>query len=137
MPRRTSPNPPSTLDALQAELNKFADGAMLRDTAFIKALCQSLQEQALAYYHAGASPAESLQHLEEITKVFKKIKFKTNGKQFTIAAKEVKSAVAGVPAYTCTPPMVCIGGLCVLPGNDNERGGMNPSLGQPLSNSEK
>ncbi len=120
MPQKTA----SSLDALQSELNKFADGAELRDVAFIKALCQSLQDTALEYYRAGTSSDERLQHVEAITQAFKKIKFKGNGKVFTIAAKQVKSAIAGVPAYTCTPPMVCIGGACVLPGGG--RGGNTP-----------
>ena len=75
MPRKT----PSSLEALQAELNTFADGAELRDVAFLKALCQSLQDSALEYYRAGTSSDERLQHVEAITQAFKKIKFKGNG----------------------------------------------------------
>ena len=116
MPRQTPSKTPASQDNLQAELNKFADSAEMREIAFIKALSQSLQDKMLEYYRAGASAEERLQHLEAIIQAFRKIKLKGNGQEFTIAAKQVKSLIAGVPAYTCTPPQVCIGGACVLPG---------------------
>lgn len=118
MPRQTLAKTPAAPNTLEAELNKFADGAELRNVSFLKAISQSLQDKVLEYYRAGASAEERLQRLGEINQAFKKIKFKGAGQEFTIAAKAVKSLVAGKPNYTCNPPLVCIEGACVLPPGD-------------------
>lgn len=121
MPSPPKKKTPSRLEELEADLKKFAKGADFRNITYIKALCQSLQDIALAYYHSGASAQERLQHVEAIAQALGKIQFNAGQKQFTIAAQEVPRPNArrgDAPAYTCDPPRICVGGICVMPPSD-------------------
>lgn len=64
--------------------------------------------KALAYYQAGASPAEKVGRVKEIQEALEHFTA-----PFTIAAEEKIDPKTGAVLYICPGGMVCVGGVCV------------------------
>ena len=115
---RTPTTPP---EIMALELTRFADNKGLQqdDAAinqkFIESVIAAFRAKVLAYHNAGATDADRLQRLIEISQTIREICFTDGANQFTTAAgnanvtAEEAWASGGVG---CTPPLTCVDRQC-------------------------
>ncbi|MBP6820946.1 MAG: hypothetical protein KA368_05355 [Acidobacteria bacterium] len=125
----TTPETPATF--LRLELAAFAsgdrnvdrktlapipDGDESQNIPFIKALCESFQAKALAYYNAGGDEQDRLERVAEIGQAFREISFKKNNQTFTLASDNAGLTAAEaykIGAEGCPPGTMCVDRTCV------------------------